>query len=308
MTPIKYRSGILSLVIAMVLLFSGAPFCFGESRSFTDTMGVTVTLPKRPLRVVSMAPSITEIIFSLGQGACLCGVTRYSDYPREAALLPRIGSYIRPELETIIELQPDLCLAVKDGNPDKTIQQLKAFGISVYTVDPKNIASILRSIKEIGHLLDVTDTAMALTKKMGEQLAAIDAAVSKAPHTPTLFFQIGISPIVSVGKNTFLDEMITRAGGKNVVTSHTPYPRFSREQVLALAPEIIIITSMARNDIFDVVKKEWESWPSLPAVSTHRIYITDSDILDRPTPRVIQGLAMLTTLIHPTLFPEGAHE
>ena len=102
--------------------------------------------------------------------------------------------------------------------------------------------------------------------------------------------------------------MIQRAGGKNVVTSNTPYPRFSKEQVLTLAPEMIIITSMARNDIFEVVKRDWESWPSLPAVVNKRIHVVDSDILDRPTPRVVDGLSMLAALIHPTLFAEAPRE
>jgi len=276
----------------------------GTARTFTDTTGCTVTIPDRPLRVVSLAPSITEIVFALEKGSLLVGVTRYSDYPDKAKELPRVGSYIRPELESIVSLKPDLCLAVKDGNPKKVIDRVKAFGIPVYTVNPDGIDTILRSINEIGDLLNATGKARAITGTMGAQLASIDGAIAGASHKPRLFFQIGISPIVSVGKNTFLDEMIRRAGGENVVASNTPYPRFSKEQVLALAPEMIIITSMDRNDIFETVKKEWESWPSLPAVQLNNIHIVNSDILDRPTPRVVDGLAMLAALIHPTLFKE----
>ncbi|WP_300669936.1 ABC transporter substrate-binding protein [Desulfoluna sp.] len=300
----KNRALYFVFILIAARFYCGISISYGETQSFTDTTGCTVELPDRPLRVVSLAPSITEIVFSLGKGALLAGVTRYSDYPEEAKKLPRVGSYIRPELETIVNLKPDLCLAVKDGNPKKTIQRLKAFGIPVYTVSPEGIDTILRSIKEIGGLLNAKDEAQNITEKMSTQLAFIDRAVAQAPHKPLIFFQIGISPIVSVGKNTFLNEMIQRAGGENAVTSPRPYPRFSKEQVLALAPEIIIITSMARNDIFEVVKKEWESWPSLPAVKTKRIHVVDSDILDRPTPRVVDGLAMLTALIHPTLFKE----
>ncbi|VFQ46780.1 ABC transporter substrate-binding protein [Desulfoluna butyratoxydans] len=277
-----------------------------QAKSVTDTTGCVVALPDAPKRVVSLAPSITEIVFSLGKGDLLAGVTRYSDYPEAAQKLPRVGSYIRPELETIVSLKPDLCLAVKDGNPDNVIQRIRAFGIPVYTVNPDGIDTIIRSINEIGNILNATPEARAITGAMGAQLEAIDRTVAKASHTPRLFFQIGIAPIVSVGKNTFLNEMIRRAGGENVVTSETPYPRFSKEQVLALAPEMIIITSMARNDDFEVMRQEWASWPSLPAVQTNNIHVVNSDILDRPTPRVVEGLAMLAALIHPTLFEEAA--
>jgi len=300
----KNRALRVILTLAFGLFLGGISVSSGVAQTFTDTTGCPVTVPNRPLRVVSLAPSITEIVFSLGKGSLLAGVTRYSDYPAEAKTLPRVGSYIRPELETIVSLKPDLCLAVKDGNPGNVIKRLKAFGIPVYTVDPNGIGTILRSINEIGDLLDATDEARAITGKMAAQLASIDSTIAGVSHKPRLFFQIGISPIVSVGKNTFLDEMIRRAGGENVVTSSTPYPRFSKEQVLALAPEMIIITSMARNDVFETVKKEWESWPSLPAVRNKTIHIVDSDILDRPTPRVVDGLAMLAALIHPALFKE----
>ena len=303
-----YRAFTVSIAAVFTLLWCSMALASGPCLIFTDATGVTITLPHRPLRVVAMAPSITEIVFSLNQGHRLCGVTRYSDYPEGAKALPRIGSYIRPELESIVSLKPDLCIAVKDGNPGTIIQRLNAFGIPVYTVNPDGIDSILRSITEIGGVLGAEAQARTITHRMGQQLAAIDKAVAQVSHTPRIFFQIGISPIVSVGKNTFLDEMIHRAGGDNAVTGKTPYPRFSTEQVLALAPEMIIITSMARNDAFEETKKQWTSWPSLPAVQNNAVYIVNSDILDRPTPRVVEGLSMLARLIHPTLFTGAPHE
>lgn len=302
----RYRAVIFALLLTCPGLSYGAPLSQGAVRAFTDTTGCTVTLPNRPLRVVSLAPSITEIVFSLGRGGLLAGVTRHSDYPEAAKKLPKVGSYIRPDLESIVSLKPDLCLAVKDGNPAKTLQRLKAFGIPVYTVNPNGIDPIIHSIGEIGAVLDARHEADAVTSRMRAQLAAIDRAVAKAPRRPRLFFQIGVSPIVSVGRHTFLDEVIRRAGGENVVTSRTPYPRFSREEVLALAPEMIVITSMARGEGFEGVKKGWESWPQLPAVSNKAIHVVDSDILDRPTPRVVDGLAGLAALIHPALFAKGA--
>ena len=290
----------LAHIVCLFILFCTSPLV-ASARMVTDATGEKITLPDRPLRVVSLAPSLTEIVFSLEKESSLKGVTRYSDFPEEARALPKVGSYIKPELERIVRLKPDLCLAVLDGNPPKVLQRLKRFGIPVFIVNPNGIDAILRSINQVGEALDAQEKALKITSKMQRRLDTIDKAVSQAAHRPKLFFQIGISPIVSVGKGTFLDEMIRRAGGDNVVTSKTPYPRYSTEQVLTLAPEMIIITSMARDDIFDAVRRKWESWPTLPAVKNSAVHLVNSDILDRPTPRVVDGLLMLARLIQPQL-------
>ena len=294
---------IFRALIFFLCLFAGTGISHGKT--LTDATGRAVQIPKGPLRVVSLAPSLTEIVYALDMGDRLCGVTRYSDYPKKAQKLPRVGSYIKLELERIVRLKPDICLAVKDGNPPKTIERIRNFGIPVFVVNPEGIETILSSILAIGKAIGAEEKAKSVTSTMARRLAAIDETIRHAPSRPKLFFQIGISPIVSVGRGTFLDEMIHRAGAENAVQSQTPYPRFSTEQVLALAPEMIIITSMARDDIFSEVKKTWESWPSLPAVQKKAIHLVNSDILDRPTPRVVDGLEMLAKLIHPTLFEKA---
>jgi iron complex transport system substrate-binding protein len=124
----------------------------------------------------------------------------------------------------------------------------------------------------------------------------------QADHRPRVFFQIGVSPIVSVGTHTFIHELIVQAGGINVAQGPVPYPRFSREQVLDLAPEVIIITSMARTAVFNQVKAGWQQWPDLPAVRNDRIFIQESNLFDRPTPRLVDALEILARLIHPELF------
>ena len=127
----------------------------------------------------------------------------------------------------------------------------------------------------------------------------------KGAHSrPRVFFQIGISPIVSVGTDSFINELIILAGGKNVAAGKVVYPRFSREQVLAFSPEVLIITSMARNMLFEQVKAEWMRWPNIPAVRNQRIHLVDSNVFDRPSPRLVEALEMLAKLIHPELFKE----
>ncbi|MEJ2641036.1 MAG: cobalamin-binding protein [Desulfosarcinaceae bacterium] len=265
----------------------------------TDQLGRRVTVPERPARVVALAPSITEIIFDLGCQDRLVGVTRYSDYPPQAKTLPQVGSYVQLNLEKIAALRPDLCIAVKDGNPIAVVRRMESLHIPVYAVDPRDFAAIGTTVIEIGRLLGAEDAARAITADMESRINRVEARVAKLPSRPKVFFQIGISPIVAPGTNTFIHELIALAGGINVTAGPVPYPRISREQILALAPEVVIITSMARHQGFEQVKAQWRRWSDLPAVRSNRIHVVDSNLFDRATPRLVEGLEQLARLIHP---------
>lgn len=268
----------------------------------TDETGRRVTVPDDPRRVVSFAPSITEIIFALGREDRLKGVSRFSDFPPGATRLPSVGSYIRLDLEKIVALRPDLCFATKDGNPKDVVTRLGALGIPVYVVDPKNLEAVMTTIRRIGGVLNAGPRADAIIQQMHSRISRVKSMVAKASRRPGVFFQIEISPIVSVGESTLINELIEIAGGINLAKGPTPYPRFSREQVLALAPDVIIITSMARGGRFEAVKREWSRWSSIPAVRNHRILMVDSNLFDRPSPRLVDALEILARLIHPGLF------
>ncbi len=266
-----------------------------------DQLGRRVQVPAAPQRLVTMAASLTEMVFALGLGSRLVGVEQFSDYPPAARKLPKIGSYITPDLERIVALRPDLCLAIKDGNPRQVVDRLQTLGIPVYVVDPRNLPGVIATLKTIGHLLGAGVKADALAAALSRRYQRIKDLAARVRHRPRVFFQIGLSPIVSAGSHTFLDELITTAGGLNLAAGQTPYPRFSREQVLALQPEVIIITSMARGGAFEQVKAGWERWQNLPAARNHRIFLVDSDLVDRPSPRLLNGLELLFRLIHPEL-------
>ncbi|MDD3580445.1 MAG: cobalamin-binding protein [Desulfobacca sp.] len=292
----------LGLIVAVLTTLIGlGTSCPGEARVYTDQLERRVSVPDNPQRLVALAPSITEIIFALGQEARLKGVTQFSDYPAAARSLPKIGSYIHLDLERIMALRPDLGIGIKDGNPKYAVDRLTDLGIPVYVVDPRNLAGVMQSIREIGELLGASDQAQKLVADMQRRLDQIKALVATTPYRPKVFLQIGISPIVSAGSNTFLDELITRAGGQNLAAGPEAYPRFSKEQVLALQPEVFIITSMTRGGAFEQIKAEWTHWPHLPAAQTQRISVVDSDIFDRPSPRMINALEVLFGLIHPEL-------
>lgn len=277
-------------------------FCFQtDAKTVVDQTGRFLAVPDKPERVVAFAPSITEIIFALGREDTLKGATIYSNYPPEASRLPKVGSYIRLDLERIVALNPDLCVAIKDGNPKSVADRLAKLEIPVYTVNPRNIETVAQAVIEIGALLDAEEAAQRLAAEMHARVKRVKNKVTQTADRPRVFFQIGVSPIVSVGSDTFINELIVLAGGENLAAGSTAYPRFNREQVLALAPDIIIISSMSRGASFKHVKEEWQRWPKIPAVKNQRIYIVDSDLFDRPTPRLVEALELLVNLIHPDI-------
>jgi iron complex transport system substrate-binding protein len=275
----------------------------GESRILTDQAGRTVTVPDDPRRVVSLAPSITEIVFALGEEDRLKGGTQHCDYPAEARLLPRVGSYVHLDLERIVALKPDLCIGVRDGNPVGQVKELEAFGIPVYAVDPRTLNTTINTVMEVGRLLNADQKAQHLAAEMRSRIELIRERVAKTNPRPRVFFQIGTAPLVSAGNNTIIDELIRAAGGQNLAAGVVPYPRFSREQVLALRPDIIIITSMTKGTEPEGELVQWRKYEELPAVQNQRIYCVSSDLFDRATPRLVKGLEDLAKLIHPELVP-----
>jgi len=287
-------------LIITLLLFAG--ISEASAGTVTDQLGRKVLVPENPQRVISLAPNITEIIFALNRENLLKGVTLHCDFPVDAKFLPRVGSYVGLDLEKIVSLKPDLCIAIKDGNPKQVVERLESFGIPVYAVDPRNLDSVMETILSIGGLLGADKRADVLVKNMRSRIRRVTELVAATSHKPGVFFQIGAAPVVSVGTRTYIHELIILAGGTNVTAGETPYPRFSREQLIALSPDVVIITSMTRSDAFDQVLAEWNKWPQIQAVRNKQIYLADSDLFDRPSPRLVDGLEALVKLIHPELF------
>jgi iron complex transport system substrate-binding protein len=291
-----------TLLLILAVLATALVAQIVEAGLVRDQLGRQVRVPDDPQRIVSLAPSITEIVFALCEGHRLKGVTQHCDYPPEAGSLPKVGSYVHLDVEKIVALKPDLCLGTRDGNPREIAEKLEALNIPVYAVNPRDLETVMAALLEIGRLLHAEARAELLEKDMRARIEGVKARLARTRERPTVFFQIGIVPIVSVGTNTFIDELITTAGGRNLASGPTPYPRFSKEQVVALEPEIIIITSMTRGQDFEPVRDEWNQWGSLPAVRMRRIHIVDSDLFDRPSPRLVEGLEFLSRLIHPELW------
>jgi iron complex transport system substrate-binding protein len=274
---------------------------FSGDRAVLDEVGRRVVLPEHPSRIISLSPSITEILFSLGLEERIVGVSNHSDFPPQTLAKPRVGSYINPNLEQVISLNPDLILASAAGNPREFVERMESLGFSVYTVFPKDFEGILRSISHIAAITGREHRGDMVVREMKMRKERI-LHLTRGRKRPKVFLQIGTSPIVTVGKGSFADDLISLAGGENIAGGErVKYPRYSIEEVLIKGPDIIIITSMDPRADSHMLAEDWNRWKTIPAVKHGRIYVIDSDLVDLPSPRIVDGLEAIAGMLHPEI-------
>jgi len=286
--------------ICLVLVLT---FCAEANESggavFTDTIGRQVVLEQVPERIVALAPSITETLYFLGLGERVVGVTRFSTYPPEAARKPRVGSYVDLNPEQIIGLSPDLVIGTADGNPSAVIRLLERAGIPVFVLNPRNIRQVIETLVSVGALCGVRDRALVLADVLTRRVDAI-VAKTAGRTKPLVFLQVNLKPIMAANGSTFLNDLIRLAGGVNMTRDEpTTYLRIGLEAVIRGQPEVILISSMDRNGAFEAAKWQWLKWTLIPAVRHGRVHLVDSDLTDRPSPRIVRGLEILARYIHP---------
>jgi iron complex transport system substrate-binding protein len=294
------KSLLLALVISLLFNISVE----GEERLLTDEIGRKVKIPHSAKRIISLAPSITEILFALGLNEEIVGVTSFCDYPETASTKPRIGGFINPSIEKIVSSKPDLIIAIRDGNRWETIHRLNELGFPVYVVDPRNFDGVMRTIRNIGEIVEKRDASVRIIQNMvtrKENILNLTQSLSK----PRVFFQVGDVPIITVGRGTLANDLIRLAGGENISEDEpVNYPLYSIETVMLKAPEVIIISSMeSKRDCMSLIKK-WQDWKNIPAIKRKSIYVIDSNLVDRPTPRIIEGLEAMVKMIHTESFGE----
>ena len=264
-----------------------------------DECGNIIEIPSRAQRILPLTPSLAEILFALGLDERIVGVTDFSNYPPAAREKPRIGTFMKPNLEKILDLEPDLVIAGSEFQGAKKNAALKHFAIPVYRVRPVDLNTIYRLISNLGEITETLPRAQQVILEMKKKVAAVERRVAGLPRW-RVFYQVGIDPIVSVNRQTFAADLIRRAGGI-LVTADNPvrYPLYTIKRVIIDAPEVIIISSMSPNTNYRRFRKSWQPWRSIPAVRQGRIHVIDSDMVDRPSPRIVDGLARLAEFIHP---------
>jgi iron complex transport system substrate-binding protein len=258
-----------------------------------------------PERIVSLAPSITEVLFALGLDSEIVGVTEHCNYPEKALSRPKVGSFITGDVERIITMNPDLIIATRDGNSEHTISLLEELGFPIATYQPSTLEEVLDQILVLGRVTGREDRARSIVQEYRGKMALVKERVRGA-QVVSVLFAYGRYPLILAGRLTFADDMIRLAGGRNIAAdSRIPYPHFSLEEVLARGPEVIIDVSMGSDASAQrAAEKHWSRWPEIPAVKAHRIYVLDQDLLARPGPRLFEGLLMLAKSLHPERFPE----
>ena len=289
------------VVLFIAVTFVGSPSLQAQP-VFEDALGRKITVAKPPRRIVSLAPNITEILFALDIGDRIVGVTMYSDYPDEAKEKPKVGSYVNLNIEKIVSLKPDLIIGTYGGNPKTTVLRLEQLGFPVYVTRTETAAEMLTMIENIGSITYTAQKAGVLANMLRERINAVTGKVRNAQH-PLVFLEINAKPLITTGAGSFQHEVIRLAGGRNLAAdSPARYPQYSLEDVVKKGPDVILISTMDRAGLFEQQKAKWMRWENIPAVQNNRIYFIDSDLVDRASPRIVDGLEEMARLIHPALF------
>ncbi len=250
----------------------------------------------RPLRIVSLVPSLTECLFDLGLGDCLVGATEYCLYPPAARRIERIGSVVSIDSERIVQLRPDMVLAL-GMQEQKSVRKLELIGLNVQHFEsPKNFAEICRQFLQLGRLCRRSRQAEDIVRRCRDQVEAIHAAL--AAQTPrTVFIQLGSKPLFAATGASFTSDYLRFGGGVNIAQD-SPSGLFSREAVLAADPDLIIIASMGMHTEFE--KAQWRSFSQLKAVRNNALHVVDAVRYCVPTPRgFVQALRLTAGLLHP---------
>jgi ABC-type Fe3+-hydroxamate transport system substrate-binding protein len=280
-------------VLALLVMF--AIRCVA-SRTLTDELGRKVVVPDHPHRVICLMPSVTDTVFALGAADDVVGISDYTKYPAEALKKPSVGDLIKPSIETILALHPDLVIGLQPTGPMESTEQLERLGIPVFLVSPHGIAGILHSVESIGQALNRTPQADALAASLQRRVDVVRARTKGLPQ-PTVFMPVWYDPIITIGKHAFTTEIIEAAGGRSVTDDlAADWPQISMEIVLARAPEALLLVRGGKTTL--EVLRSRPGWSSVPAVQASRVYYVDGRI-DFPSPVAIDALEDLAKQFHP---------
>ncbi len=269
-----------------LLLLLCTPALLAQPVSVTDDSGRLVQLESPARRIISLAPSLTELLFVAGAGNAIKGVSEYSDFPPDAHRIPVIGRYDLLDMEAILGLQPDLVVAWRSGNPQAAVQRLVDLGLTVYIAEPRTLLSIPEQLEKLSLLTGTQDTGRAAAAYFREQVAILRDRHA-AQRKVSVFYQVWNDPLISAGGDELINDIVQLCGGRNIFGDLGLAPKVSIEAVLARNPEAIVASGMdiARPEWLD----DWRRWPQLRAVSGGHLYFIPPDLVQRHSLRVLSG-------------------
>lgn len=295
------KISIVLLLIALVI----SPAIQASTVEITDDLGNKVKLDEAPERIISLAPNTTEMLFAVGLGDRVVGRTTFCDYPEEAMDVETIGSITEPNIEAIVSLEPDLIVA--DGiNPMDVVERLKELDMNVVGFYPASVQDTFSAMTRLGLVTGNIDESAEVVNDMEKRMDKILDLVEDKEERPQVFYEIWNDPLTTAGGDNFIDNMITLAGGENIgAEAGSGWPQFSLEDLIYLDPEVYISTPHSADH---QVSKEKilnrDNYEVLTAVQNERVHIINQDMVSRPSPRLIEGLKLLTAAIYPELEEE----
>jgi len=287
------------LPITLLFILIACPL---SAATFTDAVGRQVVLNEPPRRIISLVPSVTEILFALGAQEQLVAVTDACTYPEAATLLPQVGQYADPSMEQILLQHPDLVFASADMNRPDQVTRLESLNIPVFVVYPNTVQETLETILAIGQVTGHATAAEELFDDFSRRLRHIEQQLDQRAKVSALVC-VMLQPLVVAGPNTIVGDILRYAGAINPVPPGTNnYPTWNMEALLRIDPEVIIVSAHpgqpAPASVFD-------QWPQLQAMREQRIIVTVADWIHRPGPRMILGIEALAKALHPDIDVEN---
>lgn len=286
------------LTVLLVPIASGLSAVPLQARWVEDQTGRRVDIPEHPQRLISLAPSITETLFALGLGESVVGDTDYCEYPPEAKLKPHVGAILNPNLEKIVALKPDLVLGSPEANRRETADRLAQLGIPVYGVTAHSVDDMLHSIENLGRVLGHEADSKNLAANLRQRIDAVEKRVAPL-RRPKVLFVVWYRPLTTAGPNTFISDVIQRAGGASITENLLgEWPHLSLEEALRRDPDVILFP---RAESFSPQLDEFQQlpgWRDLRAVKNRQMFFI-SDAIIRPSPRLVDALEEVARALHP---------
>lgn len=275
--------------------------------TITDDLSRNVTLNTTPQRIISLAPSVTEILFAVGAGSQVVGDTKYCNYPPEADALPEIGGFSAKSIsvESIVGLQPDLVIA-GTTNQKSVVDALEQLSVPVVVLAPDSFDAVYRSITQVGTITGHTQEAEKVVAAMQKRVEAVTTTIASVPVTdrPSVFWEVYNDPLTTSGPNTFIGQMIELVGATNVFADATEdYPQVNAEAIIERNPAVILGPSSQSGVFSAEAIAQRPGWTDIQAVRDGRVYTLDGDSTSRPGPRLADGLEALAKALYPAVFP-----
>jgi iron complex transport system substrate-binding protein len=295
MTGRRFAAVASALAMSLLVAVPAAAF------TTRDMLGRDVTLAAPPARIVSLVPSVTEILYALNAEYLLVGVTDFCDFPPQARRQPKVGGMVAPSLEAIVALRPDLVIATTEGTREETFSELSRVGVPVYLVAAHHVADAMALLRRLGALTRRDVAAGPLVARLEQRIEAVKKAVGPFGR-PRVLYVLWPEPLIVPGREALVTELIQLAGGQSLTADDAEaWPRYSLEAAVARSPEVILLANHGAGT-GAVVLEKWQRLQSLPAVKSGRLRSVDGDLMHRYGPRFVDGLEQLARAIHPEAF------